>query len=102
MLFRAPGLKAGLRFIRRMFVCAPNALADQRTLFLLKDYGFFLLAAVIFCFPLVPKLDEITAKHKALSVTFEVVKDVLILGAFVWAVSFVVAGQNNPFAYANF
>ena len=97
-----PVMISGLRFIKKMFICSSNELADFRTLFLLKDYGFFIFVAIILCFPIVPKFDEKLADNQKVFTIYEVVKALIIMSAFVWAVSFVVAGQNNPFAYANF
>ncbi len=102
VLFHSQGIRAGLRYIKRMVIYQGNELADLRALFLLKDYWFFLLMAVIFSFPVAPRLEQKAAGNPILSVVWEVIKYVGILLAFAWAVSFVVAGQNNPFAYANF
>lgn len=102
VMFNSKNMISGLRFIKKMFICSSNELADFRTLFLLKDYGFFISAAILLCFPIVPKLDEKLADNQKVFTIYEVVKALIIMSAFVWAVSFVVAGQNNPFAYANF
>ena len=102
VLFNSADLTSGLRYIKRMFICPPNELADYRTLFLLKDYGFFIAIAIVFCFPVVPKLEKKLAGKKVIYPVAEIVKAVIIIAAFVWSISFVVAGQNNPFTYANF
>lgn len=79
-----------------------NDLANVRTWFLLKDYAFFIIVAVVLCFPIVPWVRKKLVDKAAAFKVFELVEYVVIITAFIWALSFVVAGQNNPFAYANF
>ncbi len=102
VIFRAEGLREGLRYIRNMLLFAADPLADARAMFLLGDYLAFILAAVIFCFPVVPWLEKCLARRKATAAAWEMA--VVLVNGFllVWAVSFVVAGRNDPFVYANF
>ncbi len=85
-----------------MLIPSPNALADARALFLLKDYWFFILVAVILCFPLIPRLHQKLKSRKTARTVFEAALALVLLAGFAWSVSLVVAGLNNPFAYANF
>lgn len=101
VMFNSKSIIAGLRFIKRMIIYQNNDLANIRVLFLLKDYAFFIVLAIVLSFPIIPWLSD-KLKNKAAYRVFEVVEYSLILLAFVWAISFVVTGQNNPFAYANF
>ena len=102
VLFNSKDLLSGLKYIKRMIVCHPNKLADFRTAFLLKDYCIFILAALFLCFPIVPWLDKKLQGSKVLHTLYEVTITLIVIFAFVWSVSFVVSGLNNPFAYANF
>ena len=102
VLFRSESLRYGAGFIKRMFFCEKNPLADTRTLFLIKDYRLFLLAAVLFSFPVIPWIRNKLKDHGAALGVFEGLLTAMLLFSFVWAVSFVVSGQNDPFAYANF
>lgn len=102
VLFNSPDLKFGLRYIKRMIIPCANELRNRRTLFLIKDYCFFIIIAIILCTPVVPKLADKLKKKRAFSLLFDGLISLIVLGAFIWAISFVVAGQNNPFAYANF
>ena len=102
VLFNAKDLTSGLRYIKQMLIPSPNALADARALFLLKDYWFFILAAVILCFPLIPRLYQKLKSRKTARTVFEAALALVLLAGFAWSVSLVVAGLNNPFAYANF
>jgi alginate O-acetyltransferase complex protein AlgI len=102
VLFRADDLATGLRFIKKMFICAANPLADVRTMFLIKDYLFFIVIAIILCFPVVSWMDNKLKNKKTAHAVYGAVIQILAIAAFIWAISFVVSGQNNPFAYANF
>lgn len=102
VLFNSTSIIDGLRFIKRMIVYRANDLASNRTLFLLKEYAFFIVIAVILCFPIVPWLEKKLSNNKVIYRVFEIAELFVIILAFAWAISFVVAGQNNPFAYANF
>lgn len=102
VLFNSKDLASGLRFVQRMIVWAPNRLADRRALFLLKDYWFFILAAVVLCFPVVPWAEKKLRGRKGLHIAFEAGLTLVLAAGFAWSVSLVVAGLNNPFAYANF
>lgn len=103
VIFNAESSLYALRFIKCMlFICPKNVLYDRRALFLIREYWSVILIAIVLCIPIVPKIEEVVKKHKATSIIYEIIKTIVILGAFYISVSFVVAGQNNPFAYANF
>lgn len=102
VMFRATGITAGLRFIKTMFIPTSDSLADLRTVFFIKDYFVFLLFGVIFCFPVVPWMHEKMKKAGWTKDLYDTIVGVIIIALFIWAVSFVVSGQNNPFAYADF
>ena len=86
-----------------MFVYKYNSNATIRTGYLLKNYFVFLILAVILSFPIVPKIEEkIKEKSKKMFYLFEICKMVIIFALFIVSLSFVISGQNNPFAYANF
>lgn len=102
VIFNSNKIVDGLRYIKRMIIYHGNELADLRTGFLLKEYAFFIITALVLCFPVEKWIRKKLADRKVMYISFEVIEYTLILAAFIWSVSFVVAGQNNPFAYANF
>ena len=85
-----------------MFVCGSNPLGNARAAFLLRDYLPFIAAALVFCVPVVPYLEKRLSKRPVLGRCFSAALYALSLLLFLWGISFVIAGQNNPFAYANF
>ena len=102
ILFRSDHILSGLRFIKRLFVYHANSMTDLRILFLFREYAVFLAGAFILCFPLFPWLEKKLLVHEKGHVVYQTLLSIFLLASFIWAVSFVVAGQNNPFAYANF
>lgn len=102
VMFNSKDVIDGLRFIKRMVIYQNNDLANVRVQFLLKDYAFFITLAVVLCFPIVPWIRKKLVDKEVAFKAFEIVEYVVVISAFIWALSFVVAGQNNPFAYANF
>ena len=102
VIFRADGLRAGMEFIHNMFFAFNNPLANTRALFLLKDNIAFVTAGVLLCFPIIPWIEERCKKNLMIQVIYNVTFAVVIAALFLWAISFIVSGQNNPFAYANF
>lgn len=102
VLFNSVDINTGFRFIKHMLVYQSNDISSIRALFLMKDYLFFIIIAVVLCFPIVPWMRKKVSDNKHKLMVFEIVEYSVIVVAFVLALSFVVAGQNNPFAYANF
>ncbi len=103
VIFNSVSLKTGLNYIKHMFVSAGNDMANTRAIVLLQQYGIFLFIAIIFSVPIIPKVKEILDKrNKSMRLAFGVVEAILLMILFVCAMSFVVAGQNNPFLYGNF
>ena len=102
VLFRSESLLSGLRYIKRMILPYNNELANMRTLFLIKDYWFFIIVAIALSTPIVPKLGSKLEKNRIVHTIYEILIALIIIGGFIWSISFVVAGQNNPFAYADF
>lgn len=102
ILFRSDSIHDGFAFIARLVSTNSNPLADQRVLFLIKDYSVFIAAGLLLCAPVVPAIEKRLSTNSAARAVFDTIKVVLVMLLFVWSISFVVAGQNNPFAYANF
>ncbi|MCM1414992.1 MAG: hypothetical protein NC430_03590 [bacterium] len=104
VLFGMERLEDGIQLIERMIIYSDNPLMDSRVIFLLSDYGWFIAAAILFCFPVIPWLENRLSQtdHAISHKIFDNSVAILTVVAFLWAVSFIVTGQNNPFVYANF
>lgn len=102
VVFRSSDLTTGLQMLKSMVVYTGDAASNARTLFLLQDYGAFLLIAVIFCMPVVQWINSVCQKSKAANTAYQIVFGCTVCAAFIAALSFVVSGQSNPFLYGNF
>lgn len=113
VFFRADSFSQGFGIIKCMFTGVPGEAAALRTQFLIRDYAPFLLVALILCTPIVPWMqgkieaseDGTTGLSMGKGVLFlagRVALVTVVLACFVWALSIGIAGQNNPFMYANF
>jgi len=102
VIFQAVNLKNGLSFIARMFIYNNVALSNKHLLFLVNDNLVFLVLSVLFCFPIVNCIEDRMAKTKALNILWNISIIVITFFIFLYSISFIVAGRNNPFAYANF
>ena len=69
---------------------------------MLNDYAFYILMAVVLCFPVVPWIRNKTQNNEAMAKLFDISVYSIVILSFVLSISFIVAGQNNPFVYANF
>lgn len=102
VMFNSQSLKAGIGFIKKMLSFESGYLLDLRTRFLIKDYFFFIMIAIVLCFPIFPNIGKWAGKRKCTEITYEIFSAIVIALAFILSLSFIVAGQNNPFVYANF
>ncbi|SEQ16640.1 alginate O-acetyltransferase complex protein AlgI [Lachnospiraceae bacterium NE2001] len=102
VIFKAKSASYAFSYIARMFYSPDNHIADKRTILLLNDYWLFILLAVIFCFPVIPALEKKLEDKTKIKNIYDIIYGVVLIVGFIWAVSFIVSGQNNPFAYGNF
>lgn len=71
--------------------------------FMLRNYGFMLLVAILCCFPWKIWLEKWMANSKmSKSVLVEIVKYVGVLALFVFSVASIARGNYSPFIYFNF
>lgn len=102
VIFNSSGLYNGLRNIKRMFISSGGELANRRTAVLLQEYGIFIGAAILFAMPVIPILKSWLCQNSKLQRVGNIALTILLSFLFIWAISFVIAGQNNPFLYGNF
>ena len=102
VIFRSNNLESGIQFIQKMFIYKSNPVPDFRTLYLIKGNFMFIIMAVIFCFPVVTWVSSCLVQNSKCITIFDSIKAIITIALFIWAISFIVAGQNNPFIYANF
>lgn len=105
IIFRTDNIQTAVGYIKNMLdIASSHKVVDTRFMFLMDDYKFFIFLAIIFCFPVIPWLEKKleSGRYVKFSSIYICVKLITIVISFVWALSFVVAGQNNPFLYKFF
>lgn len=102
VMFNSKEAVDGLKYIKRMIIYYSNDLANSRVAFLLNDYFFYILIAVVLCFPVVPWMQNKTQNNEVMAKLLDISIYSIVILSFILSISFIVAGQNNPFVYANF
>ncbi|NLM18401.1 MAG: MBOAT family protein [Clostridiaceae bacterium] len=104
IIFNSPNISYGLRYIKYMIIGnASDTFTDIRTIVLLQQYGLIMIVALILVMPVIPKLKEVLRKRNQILFSFmNLVFTVALIILFIFGISFVMAGQNNPFLYGNF
>lgn len=102
VIFNSTDLYTGLRFVKRMLVPTFNQVANARCFFLLKQYWVIYLVAIVYCTSAFSWIERKFENNYKMQMIYHVITSFAIVILFIWSVSFLVAGANNPFAYANF
>jgi len=102
VVFNSKSLESAFQYIGYMFGGAHSQLADYRTMFLVRDNLWFIITALLCCFPIVPWLKDKFERSSITKFIWNIMFVIINFALFIWALSYVVAGQNNPFLYANF
>ena len=101
VMFRADSVSAGLSYIKTMldFTAVSNI---TKVVVCLKNYGLFIAAGILFSTPVIPKLKQKCSDGPRAAAVFEAASGVLVVAAFIIAISLLSNGSQNTFAYANF
>ena len=101
-MFRSDNMMRGFDFIKHLFMPGNNVLTGRRVFFLTANYGVFMAAALILCFPVCDAVRKRIRENSMADTVYQSLHAGLVIAAFITALAFVAAGSNNPFAYANF
>ena len=102
VIFNSATWKDGIRFCLAMVGrYSVKPVIDVAMLRYLREYGFFILAGIMFATPIMKWIDEKTENSKV-SYIKAIVSPVVCGIVFLWAVSYIILGAHNPFIYFNF
>lgn len=102
VIFNADGLKKGIQYIFAMVGgYGVSFMMDENILRYVREYGFFLVAGIVFATPVMKNLKSRREQSK-LSDMANILLPVGYGVIFLWAVSFIILGAHNPFIYFNF
>ncbi len=99
VLFRADTIGDALAYLKTMFGISGAEFFDDKSIFFLDNYKFYLAAGLLASFPIVPKLKE---KFKLGGKLYEAVSVIALFVVFVITLTFTIKGSYNPFIYFNF
>ncbi len=102
VLFRTGSFRRGVDFLKHMLWYHGDTLTDIRAQFLFKDNIGFIIVAVLLCFPVIPWIEKKMEENQIMMILFQTMVGFCGCFLFLLSISFVISGQNNPFAYANF
>lgn len=98
VVFRSSGLIQAYSYIRNMFGFGASSFIDSAFIFQARNFFVLMIIAIIFCIPVVPKLDS---KWKN-SILWGWAKAVFLLVCTIVSVSYIYNGSYNPFLYFMF
>ncbi|MCM1125263.1 MAG: MBOAT family protein [Lachnospiraceae bacterium] len=101
VIFNADSLRKGIDYCLAMIgIGCETAVWNMQDVSILREYGFFILAALLFSTPVAPVLSKrIGMNYKFLD---KMILPCIYIVGFLWAISFLVLGAHNPFIYFNF
>ena len=102
VIFKADGIHSVVQYLKSMFLLHGNSLTDANAVFYGKEYALVLIAAVILSTPLLNVMREKCYQVKGLAAIGALVRPVVYLFMFVYAVSCCILNTYNPFIYNNF
>ena len=75
---------------------------NEQLLKYMREYGFFLLAGLVFATPAAKKIGSVLSRNRMSAYAADLLLPICYGIAFLWAVSFLILGAHNPFIYFNF
>jgi D-alanyl-lipoteichoic acid acyltransferase DltB (MBOAT superfamily) len=103
VLFRAPGFRAAVKYGMTMFGLRGNPIWCVNTSAAIREYRFFLIAALVCSTPALQVLKEwIKRRNSFLKFAADTIAVGVYVFVFLWSLSFIILGSHNPFIYFNF
>lgn len=100
VIFNADGIKQGVRYWLSMAgAYYANPLTDTMVVRMMREYGVFLAAGILFATPVARCLADRLSKYKVVRLC---IIPAFYIGGGAWAVSYLILGAHNPFIYFNF
>lgn len=91
----------GLKYCKGMLGGYGNSFSDISFIYDIREYGVYLVLAILFSMPIAPWISNKIKACDKFGVSTIVIPIVLIF-AFIWAISFIMLGAHNPFLYQQF
>lgn len=102
VIFNSSGVYSGVKYCLGMLGYFHNPFTiDSNVIRYMREYGFFIIAGIIFTTPVAKKLKAKIGNTKI----YHAIELITPLGyalIFLWGVSYIILGTHNPFIYFNF
>ena len=104
VLFRADDLYQAGRFIMNMFGINNNGFFSNLALIFVKENIVFFIAGIIFCIPVIPKLNKWFYNHQKTGAhtAYTIVYPIAMIAMVLVCICYLTSGSYNPFIYFNF
>lgn len=89
-------------YLKNLVGANSNSLADVYVKSSLTNNIWLIAAAVLFCFPIVPKIKKISEKSDTLTAVYSIGEVIINIALIVVCTVFLTLQTRNPFFYANF
>ncbi|MEF9973235.1 MAG: MBOAT family O-acyltransferase [Clostridia bacterium] len=99
VLIRSANMTDAMAFVGAMYGAAGHGLFDATAGMYLREYGFFVLAALIVALPVGPFVQRVLHIPES---AMELLRGILLALGFLAALTYIVMGGYNPFIYFNF
>ena len=102
VIFNSPDLLYGIRYCCAMIgKYGFDVNINVKTFYYIKEYGFFIIFGALFSTPIMKRLEDTIHRHKY-AYAYDILASIGVCILFLWSVSFIILGANNPFIYFNF
>lgn len=101
VVFRAPGLKMGVKYALAMFGAWGNPLTDGSDIYYISQYAVIIIIGVIFSIPVMKRFEEKFSKGKT-EIAYNICSKLVLTALLITAAAFMAGSTYNPFIYFNF
>ncbi|MFT3982288.1 MAG: MBOAT family O-acyltransferase [Lachnospiraceae bacterium] len=104
VIFYSDSLANGIRYCLSMFgFYYGNAFFDSSIYVLIREYGWYIVMAVLFSAPVGPYFEKkLAGLKRGGKILEQVVVPLIYVFGFIWSISFLALGAHNPFLYFKF
>ena len=102
VIFKADGIHSVIQYLKSMFVLDGNMLTDANAYFYVREYALILIAALLLSTPLPGFIKEKCYRIKGMASLGIIMRPLIYMFLFIYAVSSCILNTYNPFIYNNF
>lgn len=101
VIFNAKDMTAAIAYYSSMLGLSGNSVVDAYGLYWIRQYGFYMIAGLVFCFPVLEHITKF-CEGKKLQPVWSIIQTVSLCVLLVLCMCYSISGGYNPFIYFNF